>query len=818
MRQKGLLIGGCLVVSALLGCGSSGADAASTSAPAPASAPLAAFTLNPTKGSVPLEVQFTDTSSGSITGRIWTFGDGGTSTTANPTHTYTASGAFAVSLTVTGPGGTSTHTEPTAVTVNASIPLSTAWRFAVVGDTHVPSSSLLGEMASAMVSDGVKLVLLPGDIVESGAAASAATFATQLSTWKALVAPLRAAGIGIYPIRGNHEADANRSVDTWNAAFTGDWALPSNGPTAETNLTYSFTYQNAYFVGLDTYLNLHRVNQTWLDAQLTANTRPHVFVFGHEPAFKVFHADGLDDDATARDAFWKGLAKAGAKVYLCGHDHFFDHARIDDGDGIADNDLHQMVVGTGGGTPFDQFRYNGANSGFAPTGLFHAMSNGYLLVEVSGTGATDLGVSLSFRQRTVSSGGAVSYPATYTWSYTASRPVAPTTRSYPIVDTGQSACYNATGEIAAPAPGAPFYGQDGQHGGLRPSYQDGADGTVTDSNTGLMWVQARGSKVPWAQAASGAAACRVGGHADWRMPTLKELYSLIQFTGAQGPSLTSLDGFIPFIDTQVFGFAYGPTGNSSTGSRVIDCQDWSATLTAAPIMTGQMAAFGVNFADGRIKGYPTTSSNYVRYVRGNAAYGVNAFQDLGDGTVSDSATGLMWAQTDSGIGMDWQTALAWVQARNAAKHLGHDDWRMPNAKELQSLLDYSRAPLATDPSKRGPALDPVFRCTAIPDEAGSTDYPFYWTSTSFKDGTRDGIPAAYVAFGRALGWMQLQGSSTYQLLDVHGAGAQRSDPKQGSVTDHRLGTDANGKPVYGRGPQGDVVRIQNFVRLVRDLD
>jgi hypothetical protein len=49
------------------------------------------------------------------------------------------------------------------------------------------------------------------------------------------------------------------------------------------------------------------------------------------------------------------------------------------------------------------------------------------------------------------------------------------------------------------------------------------------------------------------------------------------------------------------------------------------------------------------------------------------------------------------------------------------------------------------------------------------------------------------------------GSGTYQLFDVHGAGAQRSDPKAG---------DPQNFP-HGRGPQGDVVRIYNFVRLVR---
>ncbi len=44
-------------------------------------------------------------------------------------------------------------------------------------------------------------------------------------------------------------------------------------------------------------------------------------------------------------------------------------------------------------------------------------------------------------------------------------------------------------------------------------------------------------------------------------------------------------------------------------------------------------------------------------------------------------------------------------------------------------------------------------------------------------------------------------------LDVHGAGAQRSDPKQGNPADYP----------YGRGPQGDAIRIYNYARCVRDM-
>ena len=84
------------------------------------------------------------------------------------------------------------------------------------------------------------------------------------------------------------------------------------------------------------------------------------------------------------------------------------------------------------------------------------------------------------------------------------------------------------------------------------------------------------------------------------------------------------------------------------------------------------------------------------------------------------------------------------------------------------------------------------------------DYAQYWTSSSHP-GARGADTAVYFAFGRALGWMSDRRTGERELLDVHGAGSQRSDPKVG---------DASRFP-YGRGPQGDVIRIENYVRCVR---
>lgn len=382
--------------------------------------------------------------------------------------------------------------------------------------------------------------------------------------------------------------------------------------------------------------------------------------------------------------------------------------------------------------------------------------------------------------------------------------------TYPIAGTGVTQCYGNTIPITCPANTTDaFYGQ---FHGTAPSYHNNADGTISDLNTGLMWVQSRGAKITWDSAFIMARQCNVGGYNDWRVPTIKELYSLMNFNGK---SATTAAACIAYLDTSYFEMAYG---NTAIGERVIDAQDWSATQYQGLTMAGDTTIFGVNFIDGRIKGYPkyqppshsVGQKMQIRYVRGNTAYGINNFTDNSNGTVTDNATGLMWAKSDDGTGMNWQSALAYAQTKNTQNYLGHNDWRLPNAKELQSILDYTRSLDVTN----SPAINPVFNCTAITDEGGNTNYPFYWASTTHLDN----MGGVYFAFGEALGYMKMPPNATYYtLVDVHGAGAQRSDPKTGSVTSYYLGTDQGGNSVYGLGPQGDVIRINNYVRLVRTL-
>lgn len=461
--------------------------------------------------------------------------------------------------------------------------------------------------------------------------------------------------------------------------------------------------------------------------------------------------------------------------------------------------------------------------------------------------------------------------------------------TYKIVATGQVETFDNETVIAAPKKGEAFYGQDAQFITLEMSYTDNGDGTITDNNTRLMW-QKGFSVMSYADALKELKKLnKKDKYNDWRLPTIKELYSIMNFNGADvsmdmvggnspnhganqnnnrqnashsnygdranmpnnenRPSVQNVAN-VPFVDTNYFDFEYG-----SNGERIIDTQLLSSTIYSSTTMGTNKTMFGLNIADGRIKGYPLFMARQpkpytVRFVRGNNEYGINKFVENDNGTITDEATGLMWSKDDSVRVMTWQSALEYVAELNDENYLGYSDWRLPNAKELHSIVDYSRSPKATSSA----AIDAMFNTTRITVEDGTLNYGEYWSSTTHKSmGRSSGSAAVYISFGESMGFLptrnerggggnrpqgdgqqggggrsgsmgQQQGGGNrpqgsgggqggnrgnpaieYSLTDVHGAGAQRSDPKDGNPSDYP----------NGLGPQGDTIRIYNLVRPVR---
>ena len=91
---------------------------------------------------------------------------------------------------------------------------------------------------------------------------------------------------------------------------------------------------------------------------------------------------------------------------------------------------------------------------------------------------------------------------------------------------------------------------------------------------------------------------------------------------------------------------------------------------------------------------------------------------------------------------------------------------------MESIVDYTRSPDTTASA----AIDTsVFNATSFTNEEGVLDWGDYWSSTTHVDDGGNGSNAAYVSFGRSLGYFAPPGTTARQILDVHGAGGNVDD-------------------------------------------
>jgi hypothetical protein len=273
-----------------------------------------------------------------------------------------------------------------------------------------------------------------------------------------------------------------------------------------------------------------------------------------------------------------------------------------------------------------------------------------------------------------------------------------------LPDTGQTQSYTSTfGEDSDYLINPPSYTKLDEFGNPLPLTATSWY-MVRDNNTGLIWeiktldgsIHDNGDTYSWQDAQNvfiaQLNADEFGSFDDWRIPNIKELASIVNY-----------GNYDTAINTDYF---------PNTVSELY----WSSTTRASN--TGN--AWLVYFDNGAVPNDYKTDEHYVRAVRGDSFSllidSPSSFVDNGDGTVTDNATGLIWQQTTAGP-MNWESAINYSENLSLA---GHNDWRLPNIRELHTIVDYNQyqPPIDTDYFPDTVSWDPYWSATTNASDTG----------------------------------------------------------------------------------------------------
>lgn len=321
-----------------------------------------------------------------------------------------------------------------------------------------------------------------------------------------------------------------------------------------------------------------------------------------------------------------------------------------------------------------------------------------------------------------------------------------------LARTGQTLCYDSFGGAIACA----GTGQDGElrHGAPWPAPRftigTGVESTcITDELTGLMWLRAPdgATAFSWVDALASAAELASGGHSDWRLPTRRELRSLIHdgwsntsnWLNGQGFSVASTD----YWTCSTLAYLPNNAWNTDMYWGVVDVYDktggprlW-AVRTANEQAACRAARTGqISCSDAAGNSVPCSATNQDGDLRSGVAWPTPRFA-VGSGAladcITDRLTGLTWQRVNDSVSRTWEQALAYS---NGLVLCGHDDWRLPNVLELESLFNAE----VVDSSAWLNAQGFI--------GLGST---YYWTSTSLA---LDPAQAWVVQLGTGYVWWQ----------------------------------------------------------------
>ena len=269
-----------------------------------------------------------------------------------------------------------------------------------------------------------------------------------------------------------------------------------------------------------------------------------------------------------------------------------------------------------------------------------------------------------------------------------------------VPDTGQITSYTAT------------FGEDNDYNINMPSYANNANGTITDNVTGLMWQQADGGEMTIETAFTYADNLVLGGFSDWRLPTPKEGFSILNHQN-NNPAMNST-----YFTTSAAEYWWTNTYQLGDLTKVwttnagggIGNKPKSETISAGGTFTYHARCV-------RDTTTPTTIANH--------------FTDNANGTITDNVTQLIWQKVPNTSAVTWENALAYAEGLSLATYT---DWRLPNIKELQSLNDETLSnPSANTTYFTTIGVKNYWSSTSLPNQ---TTRAWYW-STQFGITTYD---------------------------------------------------------------------------------